>query len=574
MFSKTESPPVRNFVGNTLAAIDGERSLRFVVWLTCVLFLTTSAIADPDLWGHTLYGLRAMELGVLVERADPFSYTASDAAWVNHEWLTEYQYGVLWSTWGNFGLTLWRNILVCVLFGVAAMAARRAHASLAAVTLVWILSAECLGNFCVFVRPQVATFAFFGIFLLVLRTWWDKPTSRTVWLLPPLMAVWVNLHGGFLAGCGMVMLFCGGTVVRELAAARRARTYDRQIHRRVAGAAMGMMVLVAAATLCNPYGIGLHAMLWEHLGTEQLVREWQPLWSVRQSPVYYAPFVLVLVASAGWRRWKAIDAVVIGVTMWQAAAHVRHVALLTIAVLILLPGPISDAIRRLFPRLSRIWGTPERRWLRAALVLGAVMFPMALQVKSVVRFWQEGVSPWQIAVEGKSGIPGVPLRAVGRLRAERFSGNLITDYGWGQFMLWHLFPESRVAFDGRYRTVYPASLEAEFLQFQTVDLESTPRTPMIDAYPTDLAILPTGSASEEYLTQRSDWKTVYGDDQAVLLARESYLERIGWTPDGERLNIRANQWSVFPGDIWNGTAIAEDGQRPPPRATVAHGLVK
>ena len=548
-----------------------EKRLVTVVWVTCVLFLTTSAIADPDLWGHTLYGLRAIELGVLVERTDPFSYTAVDAPWVNHEWLTEYQYGVLWNAGGNFGLTLWRNVLVCVLFGAAAVAARRAHASLAAVTLVWILSAECLGNFCVFVRPQVATFAFFGIYLLILRTWWDKPTSRIVWLLPPLMAVWVNLHGGFLAGCGMVMLFGGGTVMRELAAARRAPSHERPIHRRVAGAAFGMMVLVAAATLCNPYGIGLHEMLWEHLGTEQLVREWQPLWSVRQSPVYYAPFVLVLVAAAGWRRWKVIDTVVIGVTMWQAIAHVRHVALLTIAVLILLPGPMSDAIRRLFPRLSQTWGTPERRSLRVALVLGAVMFPIVLQVKSVVRFWQEGVSPWQVAVEGKSGIPGVPIRAVGLLHTEEISGNLITDYGWGQFMLWHLYPESRVAFDGRYRTVYPASLEAEFLEFQTVDLELTPRTPMIDSYPTDLAILPVGSASEQYLTDRADWRTVYRDDQAVLLARRTYLEQIGWTPRTGRSAVPTSQWSVFPGDIANGTAIAEQAHQPLARATVARG---
>uniref|UniRef100_A0A7C4QKK1 Uncharacterized protein n=1 Tax=Schlesneria paludicola TaxID=360056 RepID=A0A7C4QKK1_9PLAN len=66
-----------------------ERERRWLVRLVgaaCLLFLCAVTIADPDLWGHTLYGLRAIELGVLAEATDPFSYTAPGAEWINHEW--------------------------------------------------------------------------------------------------------------------------------------------------------------------------------------------------------------------------------------------------------------------------------------------------------------------------------------------------------------------------------------------------------------------------------------------------------------------------------------------------------
>ena len=106
------------------------RALIASVWIACLAFCCGLTIADPDLWGHTLYGMRAAEKGVLVERADPFSYTAPNGVWINHEWLTEFQFGWLWKTWGNTGLWMWRNLMVVAVFGVAVLvqAGLRAHA--------------------------------------------------------------------------------------------------------------------------------------------------------------------------------------------------------------------------------------------------------------------------------------------------------------------------------------------------------------------------------------------------------------------------------------------------------------
>ena len=87
---------------------DGERKrILAVTTLACILFASSMTMGDPDLWGHTLYGIRAHEQGVLVERTDPFSYTAQGAEWVNHEWLTEMAYGLLWTNFGNSGLVAW-----------------------------------------------------------------------------------------------------------------------------------------------------------------------------------------------------------------------------------------------------------------------------------------------------------------------------------------------------------------------------------------------------------------------------------------------------------------------------------
>jgi hypothetical protein len=371
-------------------------------------------------------------------------------------------------------------------------------------------------------------------------------------VLPPLMAAWVNLHGGFLAGLGLIVLFGAAEAARwRRDSAMNARAVQRL-------GAVG--VLTIAATFVNPYGAGLHQMLWHHLWTPQFVREWQPLWSTRFSPIYVVPFVLTGVAVCVPRRFKLVDALVLLVVAWQATVHLRHVALFSIATLILLPGPLTAGLERLFPLLMARWGRPERVWLRIAATGAATGFLVVLQVRSGLEFWRHGIGPLEIGVECRSHVPGMPLRAVTALNEAGLSGNLVTDYGWGQFVLWHMHPESRVAFDGRYRTVYSSRLESEFLAFQSARPGLDPRSAILDDYPTQLALVPVGSGMERYLASRSDWRRVYGDEQAsVFLSRKS-----GMLTSFDRSNglevPDLPRWSVFPGGRRNGTRVARGAE--------------
>jgi hypothetical protein len=255
------------------------RLLISLVWVASVLYVCAMTVADPDLWGHTLYGLRAIEQGVLVERNDPFSYTAPATAWTNHEWLTEYQFGWLWLYLGDTGLWLWRNLMVVGVFAIAAYSLSRARANLAAAAVLLIYSAQCLAGFCTFVRPQLATFVLFAATLMILRTFWDRPQNKSIWILPWLSALWVNLHGGFLAGLAIQALFLVGFAFRALSQTRllhgrclHGLTGDQGHHFLIITLAS---ILSLAATLINPYGFQIYHMLWHHLVPEQAVREWQ-----------------------------------------------------------------------------------------------------------------------------------------------------------------------------------------------------------------------------------------------------------------------------------------------------------
>lgn len=487
-------------------------ALLAAVWIACVAFVCGLTIADPDLWGHTLYGLRANNQGTFAESQDPFSYTAAGANWVNHEWLSESQFGWLWQHFGNAGLVFWRNAWCVVVFTVALAALRRSSASLPAAVLLLVLNAETLSDFMVFVRPQMATFGLFAIYLYLLNQFWAERRWQLLVPLPVLMVVWVNHHGGFLAGLGV----SGVTVAALLLERIRHRSNRQPVL--AASLILGLTIL---ATFVNPYGSELHQMLWSHLWTPQFVREWQPLWSVSQSPVYYVPFLLTGIALCGSRRWTAMELLILAVVAWEAVSHVRHVALFCVATLVLLPGHLTETLTRLFPTIIQQWSGVRRLPLRIAAVAAVIVFLSVIHIRGSLGLWQRGITPLTIAAETRSDVPGIPMGAISFIDSQNLTGNLLTDYGWGQYVIWHLHPRIRVGFDGRYRTVYPADVEQKFLDFQALTSNSTTVTPMLDEFETDIVLLPANRGPQAYMAQRSDWHLVYRDEQASVYVRDT-----------------------------------------------------
>lgn len=510
-----------------------------VLALACVLFVCGLTLADPDIWGHTLYGIRAIDQGVLAESFDPFSYTAPGAVWINHEWLTEYVYGALWLHFGDIGLVMWRNGIMAALFGLFVYRLRKPGVTLAAAAVLLVFNAECLSEFVVFVRPQLATFLFFGVVLFILRRDWDGRNSGWLWCLPLMTALWTNLHGGFLAGLGVQALFAAGWAWR----AWRSEVCRSGFVRTVA-----VFLLSGVCTLVNPYGWGLHRMLWEHLATKQLVREWEPLWNVAFTPVYMVPFVLAGLAFGLSRRWKWIDFWILMVVGFQAVCHLRHVALFSIATMLLLPESLSESLNRLFSGVIRQWSAANWRWRRVLATLSVAGGLLAIGLVGVVPIWRAGISPLHMAVETRSRAPGVPRQAVKFLQSRHLRGNLLTDYGWAQFALWELGPQTRIAFDGRYRTIYSAAIEEAFVEFQTLDPNSRPPVQLLDQFPTDIVLLPTGSGPTRYLATRPEWARVYADTQAeVFVKAQSGIQNTGKpTPSSDGMRMTPARWAPFP----------------------------
>jgi hypothetical protein len=391
--------------------------------LAPVLILTS---ADPDLWGHVRFGLDMLSHHTL-PRVDPYSFT-QDVPWVNHEWLSELLMGVAYQSAGAIGLALLKGTLVVVVLSIV-LSSYSGVAPFAFGAVV-ILLAGGTGRVITTLRPQLWTLigvALLCRFLITMpRRWWLAA-------LPLLFVCWVNLHGGWIVGAGLLAVWTAFQLWRPEA--------PRAL---IAGVAL----LSALGTLINPYGW----RMWEFLGaTVRLTRpiaEWQPLWT---TPVLaWIPWGLVLAGVAASTmsvpRARA-DRIAMIALLAYASFRVERLAPVCVVAAIVLMSPTVlarwRAVSLAFDPISRT----AARGLWLAVVALAVGSGMAVARTATC-----------ISMDG----PWIPDRAAGRaLVASKPHGKIVTFFDWGEYAIWHLSPSLQVSIDGRRETVYSETVLEE-----------------------------------------------------------------------------------------------------------------
>lgn len=151
-------------------------------------------------------------------------------------------------------------------------------------------------------------------------------------------------------------------------------------------------------------------------------------------------------------------------------------------------------------------------------------------------------------------------RATQWLAEHKVQGRLLTQYGWGQYVLWHLYPDCTVGFDGRYRTIYPAEIETQFLAFQKLKPGDEP-PPLLDQ--AEIILWPVEHRPLPYLAGRPEWVEVYRDDQASVWLRDqpAWAAILGDRTSLPETSSDQRRWLRFPGGPQNGIPVATSRNR-------------
>src|SRR5262245_51306240 len=176
------------------------RTLLVVVTFLSIFTFELAQPTDFDFWWHLRTGRLIAETGA-VPRVDPFSFTTPGRPWVAHEWLWELGVFHLYRLGGYRAAVLLSALIVTLAYVVLYRLLRHLGANeiAAAALVLWaaVLALPNLGT-----RPREFTVLFFAVFLdRLYRHRTGEPGG--LWLLPMLMALWANLHGGFVFGLGL-----------------------------------------------------------------------------------------------------------------------------------------------------------------------------------------------------------------------------------------------------------------------------------------------------------------------------------------------------------------------------------
>ena len=122
-----------------------------------------------------------------------------------------------------------------------------------------------------------------------------------------------------------------------------------------------------------------------------------------------------------------------------------------------------------------------------------------------------------------SGIlsPGIdasdnPADAVNFMNSHRLTGNVLANYAWGQYVIWHGAPGMKVFIDSRYDLAYPPAVVRDYLELAN-NMAGGSHT--LEAYPHDFVLIKRDAEAVKLMDSQRDWRLIYSDDTARLYAR-------------------------------------------------------
>jgi hypothetical protein len=463
-------------------------------------------LSDPDLWGHVLFGRELLAHGSLPSN-NPYSYSAPSCRWLHHEWLSEVLMSWIFGHYGAFGLKLLKFVCTAGTISLVALAMSETGATATLQAAILLLVAITLAPLMQF-RPQIFDFLFLSAIVAMLSRH-NFRGSAPLWIAIPIVAIWINLHGGFFIGLVAMGVYGAATIASDF----RKGLGTRQ--------GFGILAITAAAAattlltfLIPPAQESWYTLIYtlRNPVTSSTIVDWRPLIaSIRVAPVgslerkYFVMVFLFFVASAlsVIMTPRGADAPIIAVaTVLVATAFLaqRNIAIATIAVAPVIANHLGLLVRRdAAPTNSRPMPLAARWTTELLIAIAAIGFARHSGI----------LSP---GIDASSN----PADAISFMNRNGLRGNVLADYAWGQFVIWHGPPGTRVFIDSRFDLGYPPEVVRDYMAF---DRGEAGASHTLATYPNDFVLTKRGWPAAKMMDSQGGWRLIYSDDTARLYAR-------------------------------------------------------
>jgi hypothetical protein len=235
---------------------------------------------------------------------DPWSFTSGDRQWYNVSWLWDVIASLVFKYTNFNGLLLFVIACGAVIVGYLTSVCLSSGASTIAVCISVLLSCLLYPTFATYpniyltASPNISTMLFCVIFYgecLKRRKFFGLPA---IFLLPAIMVLWANLHGGFLLGLLIIGVFGGVALLRR----------DWVNFKIYSLAGVGCFI----ATFINPLGWHIYEGLATVLGhfSQAYITEWWPYYRNITMPGSIPGIIYILIFIAfelGYRGFCPIE---------------------------------------------------------------------------------------------------------------------------------------------------------------------------------------------------------------------------------------------------------------------------
>lgn len=442
-----------------------------VLLIPAVLGSSKMIFNDGDVSWHLATG-RWILAHHSIPHTDPFSFTWAGKPWVPIEWLSEVLYASAYELAGYGGVAA---LVTAALIGLHAVVYLNASRWLRT-ALVPIVAMDFVLIPMLLARPHVLTWP-----LLAFWTWLML-RAREQDRAPPiiaalLMALWANLHGGYIFGLAIAGAFGLEALVLAGDKARALRQW------------LLFGICCVAAVFINGNGVEgvFHPLRFTQLQMLPLIDEWKPA-SFALTPYFFVVLGITLALIVWkrprlpWVRWLLLAALV-GLGLLQ----VRHQTVLAIVAAMLLPEGFARRAAEPSEDKTELYVLGGAA---ALLIVARAILPLSPP--------ENDANPWHLIAQ----IPP-QLRSEPVLNGYSMGGPLILE-------------GIRPYVDGR-GDMYGDALVVDYSHIAHGDPQAFSRA--VQRWNIRWAILPNRSKALISLLDRSGWRRIAADKVGVIYVR-------------------------------------------------------
>jgi hypothetical protein len=451
------------------------------------LFVATGdhLLNDPDTYWQIAIGQWILDHRA-VPRTDIYSFTMFGQPWISTQWLAQVLLAASYAIAGWAGPVVLAAASIAATFGLLVRFLSRRLTEAASIAFVAAAVALVAGH--LLARPHVLALPVMVAWVGGLVAAADRRGAPSFWLVP-LLALWANLHGGFVLGLALIAPLALDAVWNADAPQRRAL-------------ALRWVLFAAAALVAScvtPYG-------WEalfaarrilNLGAAlELIGEWRPANFAHPGALEGA--VILGLALAMWRgvTLPPIRLVLVVGFVLMALQHVRNAEVLALLAPMVLAAPLARQFGGGADDTTRP-GSPKGLLYAGLAVLVAAG---TLAFASVHRF--------------EPDVRQSPVVAVAALKKMNFT-RVFNDYDFGGYLIANgvaTFIDGRTELFGEKFMVDHNAASGLMKPDHLFRL--------LDQYKIEATLMRTQSAATKLLDHMDGWQKVYSDDIATIHVRK------------------------------------------------------
>ncbi len=467
-------------------------------------FGNAQVFGDPDTAWHIASGELIRSLHA-IPLFDNWSFTAAGEHWYNLSWLFDVLISLLFNYGGFTALYLLTILVFAGSITYMCKESLRRGASILSVLLLLLPTLLVVFN-STLARPHLCSIVLTIAFYQLL--WNFRETRKTCHLiiLPALMVLWVNLHGGFLLAFPIMALFFAEAVF--LHEREKARNYAM------------IIALCFVATSINPYGLSVYYGAYKTLAATFNVSlvEWQPAEIGHNVSMTLMLLLALCVFSSFDKRIAPVDRTLAIMLLILSLSSVRHGA---ITVLLIMPymalritnllneSPFAEHLRKIDNAIMLDMQKPDIRIMASVMAIVAV-------VSITLPYPRDSILKEPIGFPVKN----FPVKEAAYIAEHYPNLRFFNHYNIGGYLdyLWH--GKVKVFVDGRANSLYSEDLLNDYTEFvENYGFGGRAKT-IASEYKLDGLIIPNNDKNAGLWRWNTDWNIAYVGDVATVYLRK------------------------------------------------------